>query len=205
MMKSSRRQDLIDTAIALFNANGFHATGIEMILGKAHMSKKTLYTYFRSKEELVLAALRHYDSLFRNNFMAKVEKASPSAEGRLLAIFDVAEAWFSQEDFFGCIFISAASEYADRGSPIRQTSYQFKRLMRLYMRDLCSQLDILDPDGLADALSLLFEGATVTAQVSGSPNAAQVAKTVAKTLIADAIAMTQQTKARDASDIVANA
>jgi AcrR family transcriptional regulator len=203
MMTSLRRQDLIDTAIALFNEKGFHATGIEMILAKARMSKKTLYTYFRSKEELVLAALRHYDSLFRNDFMVKVEKASPDAEGRLLAIFDVAEAWFSEENFFGCVFISAASEYADRGSPIRQTSFEFKRLMRLYMRDLCSQLDIPDPDGLANALSLLFEGATVTAQVSGSPHAAQVAKKVAKTLIVDAMA--QQAKARDPSDRVATA
>lgn len=202
MVKSSRRQDLIDTAIALFNEHGFHATGIEMILGKARMSKKTLYTYFRSKDELVLAALRHYDSLFRNSFMAKVEKASSSAEGRLLAIFDVAEEWFLQKDFFGCIFISATSEYSDRSSAIRQTSYEFKRLMHRYIRDLCSQLEIPNPDELANELSLLFEGATVTAQISGSPEAARVAGKMAKRLVADAMA--QQTKVRDSSNMAAN-
>jgi AcrR family transcriptional regulator len=202
MMKSPRRQDLIDTAIALFSENGFHATGIEMILSKAGMSKKTLYTYFRSKDELVLAALRHYDGLFRNDFMARVEKASPSAEGRLLAIFAIAEEWFSQKDFFGCIFISAASEYSDRSSAIRQTSYEFKRLMRLFVRGLCTQLGVPNPDELADELSLLFEGATVTAQISGSPEAARVAGKMAKRLIADAMA--QQTKVPDSSDMAAN-
>jgi hypothetical protein len=84
-------------AIALFNEDGFHAPGIEMILAKVRMSKKTLYIYFCSKEELVLAALRHYDSLFRDDSMVKVEKASPNVEGRLLAISGAAEAWFSEE------------------------------------------------------------------------------------------------------------
>lgn len=202
-MKSSRRQDLIDSAIGLFNEQGFHATGIELILDKTRMSKKTLYTYFRSKEELVLAALRHYDSRFRNDFMGKVDKASPSAEGRLLAIYDVAEAWFAQKDFFGCLFITVASEYPDRSSPIRQTSYEFKRLMRLYIKSLCDQLDISDPAGLADELSLLFEGATVTAQISGTSQAAQVAKKMARTMLAEALA--QKTEARDITDIAEKA
>ncbi len=55
---------------------------------------------------------------------------------------------------------------------------------------------------MANELSLLFEGATVTAQISGSPHAAQVAKEVAKTLIADAMA--QQEKARGANEMAAN-
>lgn len=177
-------------AIVLFNENGFHATGIEMILGKVRMSKKTLYIYFRSKEELILAALRHYDSVSRNDFMTKVEKASSTAEGRLLAIFDVAEEWYSRKDFFGCLFISAASEYANHDSPIWQASCEFKRLMRLYMRTLCAQLDISNSDELGDEIFLLFEGATVTAQVSGSSHAARIAKKVAKILIDNA--MTRQ-------------
>jgi AcrR family transcriptional regulator len=187
MTNSSRRQDLIDTAIDLFNERGFHGVGIEAVIDKAKMSKKTLYTYFRSKEELILASLRHYDGVFRNDFMARVEKASPTPEGRLLAVFDVAEAWFSQNNFFGCLFISAASEYPDLDSPIRQASYEFKKLMRLYMLSLCDQLDVISPQSLASELSLLFEGATVTAQISGEPQAAQVAKKAAKTLIDHAL------------------
>ena len=58
MPASSRREHLIDTAIELFAKHGFHATGIDMILARAGVSKKTLYRHFRSKEELILAALR---------------------------------------------------------------------------------------------------------------------------------------------------
>lgn len=185
-------------AIALFNENGFYATGIEMILGKACMPKKTLYTYFRSKDELALAALRHYDSISRSDFMARVEKASSTAEGRLMAIFDIAEERYLRKNFFGCVFISAGHEYANRDSPIWQASCEFKRLMRLYMRSLCAQLDVPGPDELGDEIFLLFESATVTVQVSGSSHAARIAKKVAKTFISNAMA---QQGARKASDL----
>jgi AcrR family transcriptional regulator len=192
MTHSPRRQDLIETAIDLFNERGFHAVGIDAVTDKAKMSKKTLYTYFRSKEELILASLRHYDGIFRNDFMARVEKASPTPEGRLLAVFDIAEIWFSQKNFFGCLFISAASEYPDPDSPIRQASYEFKKLMRLYTLSLCDQLGVISPQSLASELSILFEGATVTAQISGDPQAAQVAKKAAKTLIDQALKQKEQ-------------
>jgi hypothetical protein len=38
--------------------------------------------------------------------------------------------------------------------------------MRQYIRELCVQADAKDPDILADQLALVFEGATVIAQVS---------------------------------------
>jgi len=183
---TSRREHLINTAIELFSEHGFHATGIDTLLEKAGMSKRTLYTYFRSKEELILAVLRHQDGLLRNQFMASVGKAAGQPETRLLAVYDVAEAWFKQKNFFGCMFINAVGEYADADSPIRQVSIEYKKLMRAYLLSLCSQLDVASPEELADALALLLEGAIVTAQVSRNVQAAQTAKKVAKILIDDA-------------------
>jgi hypothetical protein len=57
-------------------------------------------------------ALRHYDSLFRDHSMVKVEKASRNVEGRLLAIFDVAEAWFSEEKDVNPNFCQACTAQA---------------------------------------------------------------------------------------------
>jgi AcrR family transcriptional regulator len=187
MARPSRREHLIETAIALFAKHGYHATGIDKVMEEAGMSKRTLYTYFRSKEELVLAALRHYDSVFRNHFMAKVEKAASTPEGRILAIYDIAEEWFTQQNFYGCMFINAVGEYSEADSPIRQVARDFKKLMRTYLRELVGQLPVADADELANELALLLEGAIVTAQVSGNPAAAHIAKRAAKTLIANAL------------------
>ena len=184
MASSDRREHLIDTAIRLFAAHGFHATGIDTILKEAGVSKKTLYRHFRSKEELILGALRKYDGQFRNGFMRDVEAAADTPYDRLLAVFDVAQGWFQQNAFYGCMFINAVGEYAAPDTPIRQTCKDFKKMMRGYIAGLCRELAVRDPGGLADEIAMLLEGAIVTAQVSQSrAHAAQVAKAAAKTLI----------------------
>ncbi len=188
MSQSQRREDLLDTAIELFLARGFHATGIDTILAESGVSKKTLYRHFRSKEELILAALKKYDGLFRNGFMRQVEERAETPRGRLLAVFDVAAEWFEQNNFYGCLFINAIGEYAAPEAPIRQVCQDFKALMRRYIEDLCAALAAPDPAGLADELALLLEGAIVTAQVSQKRRrAAEVAKTAAAALIAQAM------------------
>ena len=181
-----RREQLIDTAIALFTEHGFHATGINRILADSGVAKKTLYRHFRSKEELILAALRKYDGLFRNRFMAQVESMAATPHERLLAVFDAAGEWFADNKFFGCMFINAVGEYSQDDTPIRMACREFKTMMSRYIRGLCADAGAQNPDALAEKLALLLEGAIVTAQVSQRRGTAQVARTVAKTLIADA-------------------
>jgi AcrR family transcriptional regulator len=56
MGKLPPREHIINTAIELFLKYGYHATGVDRIISEAGVSKKTLYTHFRSKEELLIAA-----------------------------------------------------------------------------------------------------------------------------------------------------
>lgn len=187
MTGASKREQLIAVAADLFARNGYHATGIDLILEKAGVAKKTLYTHFRSKEELIIAVLRHHDSVFRNGFMRQVEQAAETPKERLLAIFDVAEAWFRQNDFYGCMFINAVGEYSLEDTPICQACKEFKGLMRGYFAKLSREAGATDPEQLADRLALLLEGAIVTAQVSKTPEAAKVARDAATVLVDQAI------------------
>lgn len=184
---SSKRERLLRTALELFAKQGIHATGIDTIVESAGVTKKTLYAHFRSKEELLLAALRHYDGLFRNEFMRKVEQAAKNPKDRLLAVFDVAGDWFRQPNFYGCLFINTVGEFSQQETPIRQVCQENKRLMKGYLQELCEEIGVQDAEGLAEELALVFEGAIVTAQVSQKPNAAQVAKRAAKALVDQAI------------------
>ena len=179
----SKREQLIKTAIELFSRNGFHATGIDTIVEQSGVTKKTLYAHFRSKEELVLAALRHYDGQFRNAFMRQVESQAHTPKARLLAIFDIAEKWFKQNKFYGCMFINAVGEHSENDASLRQVCNQFKCMMTEFIRDLCKKMHATDPNKLAEEIALLLEGAIVTAQVSQNPKAAQIAKRAAKVLV----------------------
>ena len=185
---SAKRQDLVDTAINLFAAHGFHATGIDRIAEEANVSKKTMYNHFRSKEELIIAALKQQDGLFRNEFMRGVSKLADEPYDRLLAVFDVAQAWFAKDNFFGCMFINVIGEYSSRNAAIQQVCKEFKRLMRGFIEELAVEAGVRDASELADELAILLEGSIVTAQVSGTPNSAATAKKAAKILIDNALA-----------------
>lgn len=199
MASPQRREHLIDTAIELFAEHGYHATGIDTILAKSGVSKKTLYRHFRSKDELILAALKKYDGLFRNGFMRQVEARTDDPHGRLLAVYDVAADWFEQNNFYGCMYINAVSEYSQSDTPIRQVCREFKSLMRRYVEDLCRAAGAENPTDLAEELALLLEGAIVTAQVSEQrTRAARVAKTAATALIAQAMVKPEAADGRPA-------
>lgn len=181
---TGRRDHIIEVAIKLFCEHGFHATGVDRIMREAKVSKKTLYNHFRSKDELILAALQKHDSVFRNNFVKDVEQLSSTPKGQLLAIFDAAENWFSGQNFFGCMFVNVVGEYSDANSPMRGVSKSFKDMVWRYILSLCEKAGVNEPEKMANELALLFEGAIVTAQISGSPVSASTAKNIASQLLA---------------------
>jgi AcrR family transcriptional regulator len=52
------RERILTTARALFYREGIHATGVQRLADAAHVSKRTLYEYFPSKNLMVEAYLR---------------------------------------------------------------------------------------------------------------------------------------------------
>ena len=183
MAQNSKREHIVETAINLFCQSGFHATGVDRIMREAGVSKKTLYNHFESKDALILACLEKYDVLFRTSFVTQVESKADDPKGRLLAIFDVAEDWFTSQNFFGCMFINVIGEYSAPDSPFRSISKDFKNLMKSYILNLTTEAKASDPQKLADEWAILLEGAIVTAQVMEQASAAQTAKFTATLLL----------------------
>lgn len=185
-MSSARRDHLVDTAARLFARHGFHATGIDRILAEAGVAKMTLYNHFRSKDELILAALRRKDEAFRNWFMRRVEAKAEAPRARLLALFDVLGEWFDQPDFTGCTFAAAAAEFHSAEDPIHAAAAEHKRLLLAYVQGLADEAGAKDPAGLSQALGLLMEGAIALAHVCGDDNL-KAARRTAKLLIDEAL------------------
>lgn len=187
-MATSRREQLVETALKLFYQEGFHATGIDRILAEAGVAKMTMYKYFKSKDELILAVLRRRDETFRNWFMRQVEDRASTAQARLLAIFDVYDDWLHSDDAsHGCLFINATAEFADQDNPIHAAAAETKRLVLGYVRELAAQAGAQAPQALAIQLVLLLEGATVTAQVTGDRDAIWEGKKAAELLVQAAL------------------
>ncbi len=182
-MAQSPRDKLIEAATALFSEHGFHATGINRILEVSGVAKKTLYHHFPSKEDLIVEVIKQYDPAARGHFKRQVEAVANFPIDRIYAFFDVMEAWFEDGNFFGCFFTNAVGEYSDEDTAIRSACQNYKKEMRYYLRELCFMAGLPNPEQLGDQLFMLFEGATVMAQVSGTSCSAALAKTTAMQLV----------------------
>lgn len=186
-MPASRREQLIDSAVEVFYRDGFNATGIEKVLSDAGVAKMTLYHHFRSKDELILAALRRRDERFRNWLVRTIEGSAKDPRQRLLAVFDALEEWFLGPDFHGCMFINAAAEFGDIADPIHATAAEHKRLVGNYLEALAADAGATKPHQLAQQISLLVDGAVVAAHVSGDPGVAKTARATAEVLVEAAL------------------
>jgi AcrR family transcriptional regulator len=186
-ISSERRQHLIDTALRLFYAEGFHATGIDKILKESGVAKMTLYKHFKTKEDLILAALRRRDELWMAWFTSAVETRATAPTQRLLAIFDALEDWFTgrgpNPKFHGCAFINVAAEYADCDHPIHAVAAEHKRNVSAQILRWTTAAGAANPQLLAAQLSLLTEGAITLRHVANDTTAADVARRTAEKLL----------------------
>ncbi|SFD04793.1 TetR family transcriptional regulator [Pseudoalteromonas denitrificans] len=183
MASVSKREHIISHALPLFYQNGFNATGIELIISQAGVSKKTLYKYFKSKDDLILSVLTKRDEIFRRKLIDKTEFLGKTAEGKLLALFDFLHAWFNEVNFFGCMFINASAEFTDIEHPSHIVCSEHKNKIKAYIKSLAFEANIKKSSELSAQLNILMEGAIVEAHVSGDKNSAIKAKKMAEVFI----------------------
>lgn len=62
--RAVREQEMLDAAVQLFAANGYHETSMDAIAAEAQVSKPMVYLYYGSKEELFGACLDREMSQF---------------------------------------------------------------------------------------------------------------------------------------------
>jgi AcrR family transcriptional regulator len=184
MRRSEIRDHLLETALRLFNQHGYTATGVDLIIAEAGVAKTTLYRHFDTKEDLILAALERQDEQARDAMRAFVEQRASDPVERLLATFDCLEAWFRDERFRGCPFVSAAGEHKDTANPVFRAAALHKRLTLAYFEELAHAARFAEPKRIAAEINVLHEGATAVAQMTRTAEPARQAKRMATQLLA---------------------
>jgi AcrR family transcriptional regulator len=163
---SEKRERLVANAFRLFYRQGFHATGVEQLAKDAGVTKRTLYSYFPAKEDLVLAALEYRDAQFLARLQPALE-AQPATQA-MQAYAEFLIAWSQELGFNGCAFINASAEYARLEDPAHRISDSHKFKLRQVLLERIRQSSAPDPEAAASALLLLGEGYVVMSQISGS-------------------------------------
>ena len=172
------RERILETADRLFYGLGIRAVGVDTIAAEIGISKRTLYNYFPSKDELIVAYLSR-----------RLKPAAPSDRPpieQILGNFDRLERTFSSNVFRGCPFVNAVAELKESTHAANRIALAFKEQRRLWFRDLLARLDVADPDALALQLQILSDGAIAAMLVRGDPKVARAAGEAARTLLTSA-------------------
>ena len=185
--KSEARQRIVETAERLFYAEGVRAVGIDRIIADAEVAKMSLYNHFPSKDYLILAVLQYreekFDSMFENSISHHVSKGTD----RLEAFFAALKDWFESPGFRGCMFINARVELADAKHPASKFSAQHKERFHQMLQTIIEEsVGMKSAKTAAPAISLLVEGAIVTAVMAQSSQPADVAREAALALVTKA-------------------
>ncbi len=176
--KPSMKERILETADRLFYLQGLRAVGVDTIAAEIGISKRTLYNHFPSKDQLISAYLER-------RFTKAPASDKPPVE-QILGTFDRLERGFASKGFRGCPFVNAVAEMGAEDQSVRKIAIAFKESRRLWFRDLLTQLDVADAEGLATQLALLVDGSIAQDLVRNDPSMARAAKEAARVLLGNA-------------------
>ncbi|MBC6494281.1 TetR/AcrR family transcriptional regulator [Microbacterium sp. 4-7] len=176
---------VLDAASRLFYERGIHAVGVDTIAEAAGVTKKTLYDRFGSKEALVVSYLQHRDARWRDHVAGQLARVPDRGADRVLAVFDAAISWSDENSPKGCSAINARAEIGEGNDdhPVfPEVSRQKAWLLDLF-EELCGEAGITDPQAMAQAMMLLYEGAIVTVGMTTFAEPFAIARTWAARLL----------------------
>jgi len=180
---SEARQRILETADKLFYQEGVRAAGIDRILAEANVAKMTLYTHFPSKDDLILAALKHREQGVLESFRSAMERHGKKTKSPLRAFFAALKDFFESPGFRGCPFQNAAVELADPTHAGTEFVRGHKQRFSQFLRGLVEETVGKATVKVAPAVSILVEGAIVTAVIQGNSDSADVARDAALKLV----------------------
>jgi AcrR family transcriptional regulator len=180
-LRGTARARIIETSYGLFSAMGVRAVGIDRIVAESGVSKKTLYRYFPSKDDLILAFLEERGRRWTGEWLlAEVERIAPDPQGRAIALFDVLDEWFHRPDYEGCSFIRTLHEVT--GGRVHAATVRQLELVRQMLARYAAEAGAADPDDTAYQMQILMMGAMVSA-CRGDRDAGRRVRSVAVLLL----------------------
>jgi AcrR family transcriptional regulator len=181
-----RRRPALERAVAtadrLFYERGIRAVGVDQVAAEADISKASLYTHFRTKDDLVVGYLRGRSGAWQDHVAAELPHRGATPRARILAVFEMLGEWFDEPGYRGCPFVNAEAEYG-AGHPSHTVTLEHRDWVRGLFETLLAEAPVTDVAGTALQLCLLYDGAMVSAQADPTRPWAAAARAAADRLV----------------------
>src|SRR5690606_24616825 len=188
MQRNALHQRISTTAGKLFYVQGYNSTGINEIIDTCHIAKATLYSHFKSKEDLCVAYLEERQQIFMERFKGEVDRAK-SGRPRLLAIFELLQDMYREEDFQGCWALKTLGELSPSQHKILSVIQKHKKELLLYLGETVSEnlpnISRAEIEKISGGLYLLYESAITESHLFRNDWPIYTAKGLAPILFAD--------------------
>ena len=172
------RERILAAARDLFHRLGIRAVSVDAVAEAAGTNKMTLYRHFESKDELVAAYLREL-ATENERWWQELATAHPGdPAGELDAWVEQMCQCLTDEGERGCPLSNAAVEFPEKDHPARAVIEKLKADQRRHVVELCRAAGYSDPEHLADAIGLMFEGSRIDSQCGGPCRQARLPKMI---------------------------
>jgi AcrR family transcriptional regulator len=158
------RDRLIAAAADLFYQKGVN-TGVDALCKAAHVSKRSMYQIFDSKDAVLAASLEQRATAYTQRFLPPSDD-NRSPHDKILHVFQQLEAASTSPHYRGCPFLNAEIELKDPHHPASQIARHVKAaLTDFFTAEAQRAPTTTDPVFLARQLTLVFDGASARAGI----------------------------------------
>ncbi len=167
----SLKDRIIHESLRQFSTKGFMSTSITDILEAAGTSKGGLYNHFKSKEDLLFAALSEARKIWRQRTLAGLGQVERPLDKIKKLLENYRDHYLADSENFpgGCIFVTLAVELNGQQPHLaREVNEGFERFKAMIKRLLDQEKatghlkDGIDPEVLAETIFSGILGACVT-------------------------------------------
>lgn len=180
------RGRILDTASRLFYERGVRAVGVDLVVLEAAVAKTSLYRYFPTKDDLIVAFLEREDREFWAQWDGVAMQFPDDPAGELDAHMRWIGERLARSNYRGCPQINVAAEFAEQEHPARQVSRRHMQALRGRLLDIAKRLNVPRPKQLAAQLAVLMNGAFVSSGLLGAEEATGVLRSALKALLTGA-------------------
>lgn len=180
------RERILDTASSLFYQRGVRAVGVDLVVAEAAVAKTSLYRYFPTKDDLIVAFLEREDVDFWGLWDAVAAEHANDPAGELEAHMQWIGERLARSNYRGCPQINVAAEFAEQDHPARRVAQQHMVTLRSRLHGLAQRLDAPRPEELAAQLAVLINGAFVSSGLLSGDEATPVLQAAVRALLAGA-------------------
>lgn len=125
--------EVLEAALELFWDRGYRSTTTRELEEATGLSQSSIYNAFGSKEELLDAALTHYEAMTDAQLVGPLEEAEDGLAS-LERFFDRLTEWVSQEGRRGCMLINLMAEDGGQSGSVSKRASGYRSRVRAAFR-----------------------------------------------------------------------